>query len=178
MRIRLLFILPLLIGLAFAPAQADQPIRAPVVVYSGAQAVPAALYSIARPTTAAKRQPREQYAKAGCDALETRLPSCPGNCGPDRRRCSGPRHRYSPSLLWAWIAPASTGWPGHCRPYCRSMPPAWWCRRRTGTIGCYCKTRRSRRSVTGAVSRHRLDGSLRHHDLPRAGGTAGYPGTG
>ena len=44
MRIRPLFIVPLLIGQAIAPVQAVQPTRAPVVVYSGAQAVPTAPY--------------------------------------------------------------------------------------------------------------------------------------
>ena len=78
MRIRLLHFLPLLIGLAFAPAQAAKPTSAPVVVYSGAHSVPTAPY------TRSLVQPRSQSdsranptPKRGVVPLETRLPLMP-----------------------------------------------------------------------------------------------------
>ena len=78
MRIRPLHLLPLLIGLAFAPAQAVQPIRAPVVVFSGAQAVPAAPYiqSLAQPRPQSDIR-ANSTAKQGVKPLETRLPLMP-----------------------------------------------------------------------------------------------------
>ncbi|MFV0277976.1 MAG: PFL_4695 family integrating conjugative element protein [Parahaliea sp.] len=78
MRIRPLHFLPLLIGLAFAPAQAVQPTRAPVVVYSGAQAVPAAPYmqSLAQPRPQ-KDSRANPTPKRGVTPLETRLPLMP-----------------------------------------------------------------------------------------------------
>lgn len=78
MRISPLHFLPLLIGLAFAPTQAAQPIRAPVVVYRGPQAVAAAPYiqSLAQP-----RPQRDLHAnptpKPGVMPLESRLPLIP-----------------------------------------------------------------------------------------------------
>lgn len=78
MRIRPLHFLPLFIGLAFAPAQADQPIKAPVVVYSGAQAVPAAPYiqSLAQPRPQSESR-ANPTPKPGVMPLETRLPLMP-----------------------------------------------------------------------------------------------------
>ena len=83
MRIRPLHLLPLLIGLAFAPAQADQPIRAPVVVYSGAQAVTAAPYiqSLAQPRPQSDSR-ANSMPKQGVMPLETRLPLMPRQLQP------------------------------------------------------------------------------------------------
>jgi integrating conjugative element protein (TIGR03765 family) len=78
MRIRPLFIVPLLIGQAIAPVQAVQPTRAPVVVYSGAQAVPTAPYiqSLAQPRPQSDSR-ANSMPKQGVMPLETRLPLMP-----------------------------------------------------------------------------------------------------
>ena len=83
MRIRPLHFLPLLIGLAFAPAQAAKPTSAPVVVYSGAQAVPAAPYiqSLAQPRPQSDRR-ANPTPKPGVVPLETRLPLIPRQLRP------------------------------------------------------------------------------------------------
>ncbi|WP_051230564.1 PFL_4695 family integrating conjugative element protein [Haliea salexigens] len=83
MRIRSLHCLPLLIGLAFAPAQAVQPVRAPVVVYSGAQAVPAAPYIQSLAQTRSQSDSRvNPTPKPGVMPLEKRLPLMPRQLRP------------------------------------------------------------------------------------------------
>ena len=83
MRSRLLVIVPLLIGQAFAPAQAAQPTRAPVVVYSGEHSVPTAPYvqslAQARLQSDSRRNPTP---KRGVTPLETRLPLMPRQLRP------------------------------------------------------------------------------------------------
>ena len=83
MRTRAILALILLPCLPMAPVQAAQPARAPVVVYSAAQSVPAAPYiqALAPPRGQSRSHP-DIAPKTGVTPLETRLPLMPRQLQP------------------------------------------------------------------------------------------------